>query len=139
MFKYAVAMMMVGASSGASWADESNAPRKVVPYCQSAIEHMCDIFVEFLDRDPRFVMVPREERYRNSEYLNIELRAAWTAESRIEGRIVWWGKSGDENVGMGAAMNNVPADPRVYIHLISLSLSGAGLPEGDSPFFDYGR
>lgn len=136
--KKPLAVLFAILSAGPAFA-EGEGPRQVVPYCESAIEHMCEIFVEYLDRDPRFEIVPHEERWPNTSFLNLELRAHWNGGSELEGRIVWWGKSGEEHVGVGAVMRGVPQDPKVYIHMISLSLSGAGLPEKGSPFYNYGH
>jgi hypothetical protein len=126
--------------AGQAYADEDSVKTmQVVPYCQSSIELMCEVYVEYIQRDPSMRLVPPHERNHSQEYLHIELRARWVNDNDLEGQIVWWGKSGEEYAGIGSIIEGAPDDPRAYVHLIGLSLQGAGLPSVDSPFYSYAR
>jgi hypothetical protein len=116
-------------------ADEKS--RDVVPYCDSSTPRICEMFLEYLKASPDYRIVPVEDRRLGGDYLHVELQADWLGYDNLQGRVVWWGKAGSENRGVGVSIAGAPKNDRAYANLAMLALSSSGITDPSSAFYNY--
>jgi len=138
--KRLISILAVAAVYSTSLAAEENLSSSsslvaVEPLCESRIPMMCQIYFEYLRRDPNYVVVSSQERARRSDAITAELSANRLEGADIEGQIDWWRDSAHRNTGRRILLKGVSDDPKSHLRLVFLALAGSGMPASEKVYY----